>query len=139
MIIRVLTKEAKMIKKMQTSAVLMILMFGILFVSTAPSAMAQGRYYRRGDSYRGRSYDSRDYNRGYRGGRYIGPREATNGNLIKRTGIGAGIGVLGGALLGGGKGAIIGGAAGAAGGYIYHRAKINSRRERRRDVIFGRR
>jgi hypothetical protein len=129
-----------MIKKIQTSAVLMFLMLGLLFVSTAPSAMAQGRSYRsRSDSYRGRSYDSRDYNRGYRGGRYIGPREATNGNLIKRTGIGAGIGLLGGALIGGKTGAIVGGAAGAAGGYIYHRKKIGDRQERRRDVIFGRR
>jgi hypothetical protein len=128
-----------MIKKMQTSAVLMVLMLGILFVS-APSAMAQGKYYRsRSDSYRGRSYDSRNYNRGYGRGRYVGPREATTGNLIKRTGIGAGIGLLGGALIGGKTGAIIGGAAGAAGGYIYHRKKIDDRRDRRRDVIFGRR
>jgi hypothetical protein len=129
-----------MIKKIQTSAVLMFLMLGLLFVSGAPSAMAQGKSYRsRGDSYRGRSYDSRSYNRGYRGGSYIGPREATNGNLIKRTGIGAGIGLLGGALIGGKTGAIVGGAAGAAGGYIYHRKKIDDRKDRRRDVLFGRR
>jgi hypothetical protein len=127
-------KEAKMIKKIQTSAVLMVLMLGMLFVSGAPSAMAQGRGYRSRDSY-GRSYDSRGFTRGYRRGRYIGPREATNGNLIKRTGIGAGIGLLGGALIGGKTGAIIGGAAGAAGGYIYHRKKIDDRRDR----IFGRR
>jgi hypothetical protein len=119
-----------MIKKIQTSAVLMILMLGIIFVSAEPSAMAQGRYYRRGDSYRGRSYDNRGFDRGYRRGRYIGPREATNGNLIKRTGVGAGIGLLGGALIGGKTGAIIGGAAGAAGGYIYHRKKIDDRRDR---------
>jgi hypothetical protein len=122
-----------MIKKMQASAVLMVLMLGLLFVSAAPSAMAQGKYYRSRSNY-GRSYDSRTYNRGYSRGRYIGPREATNGNLIKRTGIGAGIGLLGGALIGGKTGAIIGGAAGAAGGYIYHRKKIDDRRDR----IFGR-
>jgi Glycine zipper len=119
-----------MIKKIQVSAVLMVLMLGLLFVSGASDAMAQGRGYRRGDSYRGRSYDSRTYSRGYNRGRYIGPREATNGNLIKRTGIGAGIGLLGGALIGGKTGAIIGGAAGAAGGYIYHRKKIDDRRDR---------
>jgi outer membrane lipoprotein SlyB len=125
-----------MIKKIQASAIMMALMLGLLFVSAATDTMAQGRSYR---SDRGRSYDSRDYGRGYSRGRYIGPREATNGNLIKRTGIGAGIGLLGGALIGGKTGAIIGGAAGAAGGYIYHRKKIDDRRDRRRDVIFGRR
>jgi hypothetical protein len=121
-----------MIKKIQASAVMMVLMLGLLFVSGASSdAMAQGRNYRsRSDYYRGRSYDSRSYR-----SRYIGEREATNGNLIKRTGIGAGIGLLGGALIGGKTGAIIGGAAGAAGGYIYHRKKIDDRRDR----IFGRR
>jgi Glycine zipper len=125
-------KEEKMIKKIQASAVMMALMLGLLFVSGASDAMAQGRNYRsRSDSYRGRSYDSRSYYRS----RYIGEREATNGNLIKRTGIGAGIGLLGGALIGGKTGAVIGGAAGAAGGYIYHRKKIDDRRDR----IFGRR
>jgi Glycine zipper len=124
-----------MIKKIHASAVMMALMLGLLFVLAAPDTMAQGRSYRsRGDSYRGR-----DYGRGYSRGSYIGPREATNGNLIKRTGIGAGIGLLGGALVGGKTGAIIGGAAGAAGGYIYHRKKIDDRRDRRRDVLFGRR
>lgn len=118
-----------MIKKIQTSAVMMALMMGLLFVWGASEAMAQGRSYRS----RGRSYE-----RGYSRGSYIGPREATNGNLIKRTGVGAGIGLLGGALIGGKTGAIIGGAAGAAGGYIYHRKKIDDRRDRRREV-FGRR
>jgi hypothetical protein len=129
MITRVQIKEEKMVKKIQTSAVLMILMLSILFVSAAPSAMAQGRY----------SRSRGDYGRGYSRGRYIGPREATNGNLIKRTGIGAGIGLLGGALIGGKTGAIIGGAAGAGAGYIYHRKKIDNRRDRRREVFFGRR
>jgi hypothetical protein len=122
-----------MIKKIKTSAVMMALMLGLLFVWGASDAMAQSR------SYRSRNYDrGRSFDRGYSRGSYIGPREATNGNLIKRTGIGAGIGLLGGALIGGKTGAIIGGAAGAAGGYIYHRKKIDDRRDRRREV-FGRR
>jgi hypothetical protein len=119
-----------MIKRMQTSAVVMALMLGLLFVAGSQDAMAQGRYSRSRGYDRGRTYD----NRGYRG-RYIGEKEATNGNLIKRTGIGAGIGLLGGALIGGKTGAIIGGAAGAGAGYIYHRKKIDDRRDR----IFGRR
>jgi hypothetical protein len=134
MIRRVKIKEAKMIKRMQTSAVVMALMLGLLFVAGSQDAMAQGRSYRSRSYDRGRTYDNRSYNRGYRG-RYIGEREATNGNLIKRTGIGAGIGLLGGALIGGKTGAIIGGAAGAGAGYIYHRKKIDDRRDR----IFGRR
>ncbi len=116
-----------MIKKIKASAIMMALMLGLLFVWGTSDAMAQSR-----------SYRSRSYSRGYSRGSYIGPREATNGNLIKRTGVGAGIGLLGGALIGGKTGAIIGGAAGAAGGYIYHRKKIDDRRDRRREV-FGRR
>jgi hypothetical protein len=116
-----------MIKKIQTSVILTAMMLGVLFVAGAPDAMAQGRGYR-SRSHSGR-YD-RGYSRGYNRGRYIGEREATNGKLITRTGIGAGIGVLGGALLGGKTGAIIGGAAGAGAGYIYHRKKIDDRRDR---------
>jgi len=122
---------------MQTNAVVMALILGLLFVSGASSAMAQGRSYRsrgysRGNYERSR-YESRNYDR-YRG-RYYEEREATTGNVIKRTGIGAGIGVLGGALLGGKTGAVIGGAAGAAGGYIYHRKKVDDQQDR----IYGRR
>lgn len=127
-----------MIKRLTASAVIMTaLVMGVLFVSGEQSAMAQGRYYRSHGNYeRSRTYD-RGYNRGYNDryrGRYYEDKEATTGNLIKRTGIGAGIGVLGGALIGGKTGAIIGGAAGATGGYIYHRKKIDDQQDR----IYGR-
>lgn len=123
-----LIKEAKMIKRMQASAVLMVLVLGLLFVGGAQSANAQGRAYRSRSYEQSRYYDDH-YNDRYRG-RYYEGREATTGNLIKRTGIGAGIGILGGALIGGKTGAIIGGAAGATGGYIYHRKKIDDQRDR---------
>jgi hypothetical protein len=117
-----------MIKKIQASAVLMALMMGLLFAAGAPDAMAQGKGYRSRSS-QSRSYYDRNYSRNNRG-RYYEEQEATNENLIKRAGIGAGIGVLGGALLGGKTGAIIGGAAGALGGYIYHRKKIDDQHDR---------
>jgi hypothetical protein len=117
-----------MIKKIQASAVLMALMVGLLFAAGAPDAMAQGKGYRSRSS-QSRSYHDRNDSRNYRG-RYYEEQEATNENLIKRAGIGAGIGVLGGALLGGKTGAIIGGAAGALGGYIFHRKKIDDQHDR---------
>jgi YmgG-like glycine-zipper protein len=123
-----------MIKRMQTNAVLMALVLGLLFVAGTQSANAQGRSYRSRSYERGRSYDSRYYNRNYRG-RYYEEKEATTGNVIKRTGIGAGIGVLGGALIGGKTGALIGGAAGGAAGYIYHRKKVDDQQDR----VYGRR
>src|SRR5262245_48922661 len=126
-----------MIKRMQTNAVLMALILGLLFVAGAQSANAQGRSYRSRSYERGRSYDSRSYNRNYRDyrGRYYEEKEATTGNVIKRTGIGAGIGVLGGALIGGKTVALIGGAAGGAAGYIYHRKKVDDQQDR----VYGRR
>ncbi len=59
-------------------------------------------------------------------------REDTTGKAVGRTALGAGIGAAAGALIGGGKGAVIGAAAGAAGGYIYHRGKVNTERRQRR-------
>jgi YMGG-like Gly-zipper len=117
-----------MIKKIQASAVFMALMMGLLFAAGTTDAMAQGKGYR-SRSNQSRSYNDRNYSRDYRG-RFLEEKEATNENLIKRTGIGAGIGVLGGALLGGKTGAIIGGAAGALTGYIFHRKKIDDQRDR---------
>lgn len=77
----------------------------------------------RDDSYRNRnSRDNRDYQ--YR------DREDTTGNAVKRTGVGAGVGALGGAVFGGKKGALIGAGIGAAGGYIYHREKVKNERRR---------
>lgn len=69
-----------------------------------------------------RDYDNSDYR--YR------DREDTKGKAIKRTGIGAGIGALGGAVIGGKKGALIGAGVGAAGGYLYHRNKAKNDRYR---------
>ncbi len=133
-----------MIKKIHRSAVVMMLMFGLLLVSAAPYAEAQDRYCRRGknrsvvydnDRYIINRYnDDRDLNR-YRSGRYRDydyDREDTTGNALKRSGIGAGIGALGGALIGGKKGALIGAGIGAAGGYIYHRKKVDDQRDRYR-------
>jgi hypothetical protein len=118
-----------MIKKIQASAVLMALMVGLLFAAGTPDAMAQGKGYRSRSS-QSRSYHDRNYNRNDRGRYFYEEKEATNENLIKRAGIGAGIGVLGGALLGGKTGAIIGGAAGALTGYIFHRKKIDDQHDR---------
>jgi hypothetical protein len=123
---------------MQKGAILMVLL-GLLFVMAAPSAMAQGKCRKRGyavannyqdDDYRrDRNYERRSRNRDYDDDYY--DREDTNGKAIKRTGIGAGIGALGGAVIGGKKGALIGAGIGAAGGYIYHRKKVGDERDRR--------
>ncbi len=117
-----------MIKKMQKSVIL-TLVLGLLLAAAAPSALAQDRCRRRGNFNSARfdndfRRDRRDYYNNY-------DREGTRGNAVKRTGIGAGIGALGGALIGGGKGAVIGGLLGGAGGYIYHQKKVNDQRGRR--------
>jgi uncharacterized protein YcfJ len=116
-----------MIKNIHKGMVVTMMLLSLLFVTAAPAAMAQGRDRR----YYGSRYD-RDH---YRDGRYHRrfEREATNGNLIKRTAIGGGVGAVAGALIGGGKGALIGGGAGAAVGYIIHRKKIDDQRDRIRD------
>jgi len=120
-----------MAKLMQKSVILTVVFGLLLAAAAAPSAMAQDRCRRRGytssryynDNYR-RDYNRRDYYNDY-------DREDTRGNAVKRTGIGAGIGALGGALIGGGKGAVIGGLLGGAGGYIYHQKKVNDQRRYR--------
>ncbi|MCI0339376.1 MAG: YMGG-like glycine zipper-containing protein [Acidobacteria bacterium] len=136
-----------MTKKIHKSAVLMMLLFGLLFVTTAPNAMAQGNCRKRGgysavydqgryvdgrrfnnDRFLDRRFNDRNFDRRYYDDRY--DREATTGNAVKRTALGAGIGALGGALLGGKKGALIGAGAGAGAGYIYHRVKVDRQRDR---------
>src|SRR5262249_56449668 len=106
-------------KLMSKSAILMMLLFGMLFVATSSDANAQDRcrnrgryvtsnYYDNDDSYYRRDYNrrgdrfSRDFDRR---DRYYYDDEDTTGRALKRTGIGAGIGALGGALIGGTKGA----------------------------------
>jgi hypothetical protein len=128
-----------MIKTLQKSAILMALL-GLLMAAAAPSAMAQGRNKcrNRNSNYYASNYynddDRRDSNyersRRYRDRDYY-DREDTTGNAVKRTGIGAGIGALGGAVIGGKKGAAIGAGIGAAGGYLYHRKKVGDERDRR--------
>ncbi len=130
-------------KLMSKSAILMVMLFGLLFVAAASDANAQNRcrnrngygravsnnYYndrnRYDDDYRYR--DSRRRDR-----RYYEDDEDTTGKALKRTGIGAAIGAGGGALIGGKKGALIGAGVGAAGGYIYHRKKVGDQRDRYR-------
>lgn len=133
-----------MMKTMQKGLFTMLLLAGLLFVGTAPDALAQGNcrnargntrggyvatnsynydqddgYYRNRDTRRNRRYEDDYYD-----------REDTTGNAVKRTGIGAGVGAAGGALIGGKKGALIGAGIGAAGGYLYHRNKVNQERNR---------
>jgi YMGG-like Gly-zipper len=135
--IRNLLMEAKMIKRIHKSAVVMMLMFGLLIVSAAPYAEAQERHRKRfhtssrNDRYfSNRFHDDRDFGRRRRGRGYYYDREDTTENAVKRTGIGAGAGALGGALLGGKKGALIGAGVGAATGYIIHRVKVDRERDR---------
>jgi hypothetical protein len=83
-----------------------------------------GRFYQNDGYYQGSNYQNsrrRWWDR---------DRENTTGKAVKRVGIGTAIGAGGGALIGGKKGAIIGAAVGAAGGYIYHRNKVNDGRFR---------
>ncbi len=132
-----------MTKTIQKSAILMLL-FGLFLVTAAPNAMAQGKcrnrggrggyapvnnYYDDGNYRRNRDYERDRYSRDYDYDRY--DREDTTGKAVKRTAIGAGIGTLGGALIGGKKGALIGAGVGAAGGYIYHKNKVDKDRDRR--------
>ncbi|MDQ3012404.1 MAG: glycine zipper family protein [Acidobacteriota bacterium] len=148
-----------MLKKMNKSVFLAMLTLGVLFILATPDAMAQDRCRTRGRSvgsnynnvgnYNNRNYDNRNYrdsnyrnsnyyqdnsnyrgNSNYRDDRYYGDYENTTGNAVKRAAIGAGIGTLGGAVIGGKKGALIGAGIGAAGGYIYHRNKVNNERRR---------
>ncbi len=129
-------------------AMAMLLTFGLLFVAAAPSAMADGKKKNRRGEYSRKfnddNYRDRDNRRNNRNIRYVNryddddyyrnrwrDREDTTGKALKRTGIGAGIGALGGAVIGGKKGALIGAGIGAAGGYIYHRNKVNRERDRR--------
>jgi hypothetical protein len=139
-------EESKMLKKMNKSVLLAVLTLGVLFVLATPDAMAQDRCRTRGRSvgsnynnvgysdnrgYRDRNYrDNSNYtdNSYYRDDRYYRDYEDTTGNAVKRTAIGAGIGTLGGAVIGGKKGALIGAGIGAAGGYIYHRNRVNNER-----------
>ncbi|MGH9801620.1 MAG: YMGG-like glycine zipper-containing protein, partial [Blastocatellia bacterium] len=127
---------------------LAMLALGVMFVLATPEAMAQNRCRTRGgnsqsvyDNYdnRDRNYRDagyRDSNRNYRDRDYrdsdyrYRDREDTTGKAVKRTGIGAGVGALGGAVIGGKKGALIGAGIGAAGGYLYHRNKVKNERSR---------
>ncbi len=121
-----------MIRKIHQSAVVMMLAFGLLFVTAAtPSAYADGKHRKRSvyqSSYydNDRNYrDRNDYD--YDNDRYRG-REDTKRKAITRTAVGAGIGAGVGALVGGKKGALIGAGVGAAGGYLYHKNKVNRNR-----------
>ncbi len=145
--------------KINKNLFLAMLALGVMFVLAAPEAMAQNRCRTRGgnsravynnDNYSNRDYRDRDYrDADYQDGNYRNAqyrsrsnryddnsgygyrdREDTTGKALKRTGIGAGIGALGGAVIGGKKGAIIGAGVGAAGGYIYHRNKVKNDRYR---------
>lgn len=130
-----------MIKILQKSTIMMVV-FGLLLMAAAPSAMAQGKCRKRSgydrvannyydDDYRrDRDYDRRRRDRDYDDDYY--DREDKTSKAVKRTAIGAGIGAVGGALLGGKKGALIGAAVGAGGGYLYHRNKVNKDRDRYR-------
>jgi hypothetical protein len=133
-------KEETMNKLMSKSAVLMMVLFGLLVVATASEADAQSRCRNRGGRYISSNYyDDRNYDDGYR---YRDDRrrrsrdddyyedQDTTGKALKRTGIGAGVGAGAGALIGGKKGAAIGAGIGAAAGYIYHRKKVNDQRDR---------
>lgn len=63
--------------------------------------------------------------------RYRGERRGTH-SKTKGTLIGAGVGAIGGALLGGRKGALIGGGAGAGTGYLIQRQRNRNQLKRRR-------
>ena len=82
------------------------------------------------DNYQSTYYQGRNNDR-YEDRRDRWEREDTTGKTIKRVGIGSAIGAVGGAVIGGKKGALIGAGVGAAGGYIYHRNKVNDRNDRR--------
>jgi hypothetical protein len=116
-------------------AILMMMLFGMLFVATVTDVSAKDKCRKRGRAVASNYYDD-DYNRNNQRDRrrsndyYYEDDENTTGKALRRTGIGAGIGAGGGALLGGKKGALIGAGVGAASGYIYHRVKVNRQRDR---------
>ncbi len=135
-------------KTMQKSVIVMMLVFGILLTTAAPSALAgdkkckKGNYYtanyRDDDNYerdrdarrrRERDYvDDNYYQRDRRSSSddyYQRDRRNTSKEVLRDVGIGAAVGAGGGVLLGGKKGALIGAAIGAAGGYVYNRGKKN--------------
>jgi YmgG-like glycine-zipper protein len=136
-------------KAMQKGVIVTMLVFGSLITMAAPSALAQDRNCRRGNSYNTSYYDNnRSYNdRYYRDSNYRRDRvyrdnsyrndnyyddyyyrdRNTTGRTLRDVGIGAAVGAGGGALLGGKKGALIGAAIGAAGGYVYNRGKNRNR------------
>lgn len=136
--------------KINKNLFLAALALGVMFILASPEAMAQTRCRTRGNNsrsvytnrdyrdynYRDRNYrdvnyrDSRDYRDSDYYNDYRYDREDTTGKAVKRTAIGAGIGALGGAVIGGKKGALIGAGIGAAGGYIYHREKVKNDRYR---------
>jgi len=121
-------------RSIKKSAVATLISATLLLGAVAPAAFGQDRRCR-DQNYqvsrydRGRSYDSRNYD-DYRGSTYYWNDQDTPGKAAARVGIGTGIGAVAGALLGGGKGALIGGGIGAAGGYIYHRHKVDEQRDR---------
>ena len=141
-------EEEPMNKLMSKSAILMMMLFGLLFVAAATDANAQSRCRNRGGNYRDggnyRGVSNNYYNDNYNDDtRYRDSRQRsrnsdyeddqnTTGKVLTRTGVGAGIGAGAGALIGGKKGAVIGAAIGAAGGYIYHRKKVSDQRDRYR-------
>src|SRR5215467_5388137 len=106
-------------KIMQKSVILAVVLGFLLTAAATPSAMAQDRYRRRDYDYSSRYYRGRYYD-----------RQDTTGKAVGRTAAGAGIGAVAGALLGGGKGAAVGAAIGGAGGYIYHRHKVDEQKDR---------
>jgi hypothetical protein len=112
-----------MTKIMQKSAILAVVLGFLITAAAAPSAMAQDRYHRR-DYYSSRYYRDRNYYDHHY------DRQDTTGKAVGRTAAGAGIGAVAGALLGGGKGAAVGAAIGGAGGYIYHRHKVDEQKDR---------
>jgi YMGG-like Gly-zipper len=121
-------------RSIRKSAVVTLISATILLGSVAPAVFGQDRRCRSRNYEvtryeRGRAYDSRYYD-DYRGSNYYWDDQNTPGKAAKRVGIGTGIGAVAGALLGGGKGAVIGGGIGAAGGYIYHRRKVDEQRDR---------
>jgi hypothetical protein len=123
-------------KAMQKSVMVMMLVFGILLTTAAPSALAGDKRCKRGSNYYTSNYNDDYYdrdqrrrqNRDYEYNDDYYRRDRRNGasrEVLRDVGIGAAVGAGGGVLLGGKKGALIGAAIGAAGGYVYNRGKKN--------------
>ena len=125
-----------MAKLMQKSVILTVVFGLLLATAAAPSAMAQDRCRRRGDTssrYYNDNYRRDDFRRDRNRRDYYNDyydRQDTRGKAVGRTAAGAGIGAVAGALLGGGKGAAVGALIGGAGGYIYHQQKVNNQNDR---------